>query len=129
MTQTGLIKEILNVISCSKFKASDYGEMGLILKHMVSNWVKNNNVNDVEFIVDKEAVNEIYGVNELKTYTSKHIKFVNGYSEIMALADKLLKDSDGPGWNFCTRDDNRWNSEYLFTGSDCTYYIIIKKIA
>lgn len=131
MTQKELIQEILNVITCSNFKKEDYfSEFADEITETVSNWVTTNNVTDVEYTVEEEGLNGMYDTNELKSFTTKPIKFIEGYCEIMDLADKLFENEcDGPGWNGNARDDERWNSEYLFTGSDCTFYTLIKKVA
>lgn len=131
MTQKELIKEILNVITCSNFKVSDYyGNFGREIKKTITSWVTENNVTDVEYTVEEEGLNVMYDADELKSFTTKPIKFIEGYSEIMDFADKVFENEcDGPGWDGYDREDTRWNSEYLFTGSDCTFYILIKKIA
>lgn len=130
MTQNELIQEILNVITCSNFKVSDYGQFGREIKKTITSWVTTNNVTDVEYTVEEEGLNGIYDTNELKSFTAKPIKFINGYCEIMDFADKVFKNEcNGPGWDGYDREDTRWNSKYLFTGSDCTFYTLIKKIA
>ena len=131
MEKKELIQEILNVITCSNFNASDYDEEFVNeITETVSNWVNNNNVTDVEYIIEQEGVTDMFDVDELKSYSTKQINFIEGYSEIMSLADNLFVDEyEGPGWDGYARSDTRWNSEYLFTGSDCTFYTIIKKIA
>jgi hypothetical protein len=131
MTRSNLIQEILNVITCSNFEKEDYfPDFVNEITETVSNWVTTNNVTDVEYTVEEEGLTGVYDINELKTFTTKPIKFIEGYCEIMDLADKLFKNgSNGPGWDGYTREDTRWNSEYLFTGSDCTFYTLIKKIA
>ena len=130
MTQKELIQEILNVITCSNFKKEDYfTDFADEIVETVSNWVNDNNVTDVEYTVEKEGVTDMFDIDELKSYSTKPINFIEGYSEIMDLADKLFENEyDGPGWDGYARSDVRWNSEYLFTGSDCTFYILIKKI-
>lgn len=131
MTKKELIQEILNVITCSNFKASDYDEeFANEIIETVSNWVNYNNVTDVEYIIEEDGVTDMFDIDELKSYSTKPIKFIKGYCEIMDLADKLFENEyEGPGWDGYARSDTRWNSEYLFTGSDCTFYTIIKKIA
>ena len=131
MTQKELIQEILNVITCSNFEKEDYFPNFVDeITETVSRWVTTNNVTDVEYTVEVEGLTGVYDINELKSFTAKPIKFIEGYCEIMDLADKLFEnESNGPGWDMYTRDDVRWNSEYIFTGSDCTFYTLIKKIA
>lgn len=131
MTQKELIQEILNVITCSNFEKEDYfPDFVDEITETVSNWVTTNNVTDVEYTIEEEGLNGIYDTNELKSFTAKPINFIKGYCEIMDFADKVFENEcNGPGWNVYARDDVRWNSEYLFTGSDCTFYTLIKKIA
>lgn len=131
MTKKELIQEILNVITCSNFEKEDYfPDFVDEITETVSNWVTTNNVTDVEYTVEEEGFSGIYDFNELKSFTAKPIKFIKGYCEIMDLADKFFENEyEGPGWDGYARDDTRWNSEYLFTGSDCTFYTLIKKIA
>lgn len=130
MTQKELIQEILNIITCSKFKASDYGQFGREIKKTITSWVTTNNVTDVEIFVDNEGLNCTFGDDALTDVTTLNVNYIEDYITMQELADeKLGDDCDGPNWNGYTREDTRWNSEYLFTGSDGTFYTLIKKIA
>lgn len=130
MTRSNIIQEILNVITCSNFKVSDYGEFGKEIKKTVTSWVTANNVTDVEIFVDNEGLSCTFGDDALADVTTLNINYIEDYITMQELADeKLGDDCDGPNWNGYTREDTRWNSEYLFTGSDGTFYTLIKKIA
>ena len=130
MTQKELIQEILNVITCSNFKVSDYGQFGREINKTITSWVTANNVTDVEIFVDNEGLSCTFGDDALADVTTLNINYIEDYMTMQELADeKLGEDCEGPKWNGYTREDTRWNSEYLFTGSDGTFYTLIKKIA
>lgn len=97
---------------------------------LVSNWVNDNNVENVEFTLDKESLSDMVDDwKSIKNITKYKINFVKNYSAIMKAADEAFKGNEnGPGWNGHNRDDNRWNDNYLFTGSDGTIYVLVKKI-
>lgn len=129
---TEIIKDILKIISNSaEFDTEDYGEWGDEITMMVTNWVRNNDVEDVEFTVSKEELEDVYNeADSIKTLTDKKITFVGDYCDLQDKMSEVLGDNyDGPGWNGFERADNRWNDTYFFTGSDCTHYVLVKKIA
>jgi len=137
MTKAEVINEILKVILHSEENVTlesikeDYDEeFAQEIWDYVSNWVNNNNVENVEFTLDKESLMDVWGDWEsIKNITNCKISFEEDYSALRNLANNVFKkESAGPGWNGYARDDNRWNDEYFFTGSDCTYYVLVKKL-
>ena len=137
MTKSEVINEILKVILHSKENVTlesikeDYDEeFAQEIWDYVSNWVNNNNVENVEFTLDKESLMNVWGDwKSIKNITNCKISFEEDYSALCNLANDVFKrESAGPGWNGYARDDNRWNAEYFFTGSDCTYYVLVKKL-
>lgn len=137
MAKAEVINEILKVILHSEENVTlesikkEYDEdFAQEIWDYVSNWVNENNVENVEFTLDKESLRDVWGDWEsIKNTTNCKISFKKDYSALHNLANKVFKgESAGPGWNGYARDDNRWNSEYFFTGSDCTYYVLVKKI-
>ena len=139
MTKAEVINEILKVVLHAKsgtnvtldWIKSEYDEdFAQEIWDYVSNWVNENNVENVEFTLDKESIEDVWGEwKSMNDVTSCKINWVKDYDKIQNAADKAFKDNEnGPGWNGFVRDDNRWNEKYFFTGSDCTYYVLVKKI-
>ena len=130
--EDNIINEILKVITNSPvFDASDYNDdWADEINTQVANWVRNNDVNDVEFTVSKEELEDVYGdFDSIKDITSKKINFVEDYCDLQDKMNEVLGDNyEGPGWNPFERADDRWNNKYFFTGSDCTHYVLVKKI-
>ena len=122
-----IINEILTIITCSKkFNADDFGSWGKSIKMAVSKWVKENNVNNVEFYLDKDTIAETYGDPEkIESYTTLDIKWLSNYSELQKEANKVLPKNNV---HIDTRSETKWNNEWFFTGSDATHYVLVKKI-
>ena len=139
MTKAEVISEILKVVLHAEpgtnvtldWIKSEYDEdFAQEIWDYVSNWVNENNVENVEFTLDKESIEDVWNEWEsMNDVTSCKINWVKDYEKIQKAADKAFKNNEnGPGWNGLARDDNRWNENYFFTGSDCTYYVLVKKI-
>ena len=131
MTKAEVVNEILKIITNSpSFDASDYDEWGEEIEWQVNHWVEKNNVINVEFTVSKEELEDVYNEwKPMKDLTSCKIHFLKTYDAVQDKMEKVLgKNFDGPGWDGSSRDDTRWNEMYFFTGSDCTHYVLVKKI-
>lgn len=128
-----IVNEILKVVTNSpEFNPADFDDEFVDEINMeVTNWVRNNDVNDVEFTVSKEELEDVYNEWEsIQDVTDRKINFVEDYCALQDEMDKVLGENyDGPGWNGFERADDRWNDTYFFTGSDCTHYVLVKKIA
>lgn len=126
-----IANEILKVVTnYSDFNLVDYGEWGNEIIQEVNNWINENDVNDVEFTVSKEELEDVWGNSDsIKEVTDRKINFVKDYCSLQEKMKKVLeKDYNGPGWDKVKRSDNRWNDSYFFTGSDCTHYVLVHKI-
>lgn len=125
-----LVNNILCVIMNSKESYGDDWEDEIL--HYVKKWVKKNNVKDVEYTVSTEEMIDNYGDDKLiKEIAKDKLNFVEDYTALQDKMQEVIGDScyDGPGWDGNNREDTRWNNDYFFTGSDCTHYVLIKKIA
>ena len=62
---------------------------------LVSNWVNDNNVENVEFTLDKESLSDMVDDwKSIKNITEYKINFVKNYSAIMKAADEAFKGNE-----------------------------------
>ena len=101
------------------------------IKSEISHWVKENDVNDVKFTVSKEEIDEYSGdYKSILDTTSRKVDFVENYGDLQDEMERVFSNGyDGSGWDGFARSDSRWNEKYFFTGSDCTFYVLVEKIA
>lgn len=131
--QKNLCKEILQVVLNSPVvDESDYDPRFMrSIKSEISHWVKENDVNDVKFTVSKEEVDEYSGdYKSILDTTSRKVDFVENYGDLQDKMERAFSnDYYGSGWDGFARSDSRWNEKYFFTGSDCTFYVLVEKIS
>jgi hypothetical protein len=137
MDNTDLIHNILNVVTCStSFNPNDYSHdgpgtgWGYEIEKYITDWVNSNDIRNIKCIVDLNGINTLFDLSDLLQISKFHVDTVENMSEINELAQSLItyENMQGPGWDGSNRDCTMWNSEYFFTGSDCTYYILLQKI-
>lgn len=133
MEKKNLINEILKVITLSEnFDPNDYDDeyMEYIIDNVTS-WVEDNNVENVEFTLSKGECEDVWGDPYIvRKCTNLKVNLLPEYDDVQNEMEKVLGEHyEGPGWDGEQRTDDRWNSEYFFTGSDCTQYVLVKKIA
>lgn len=131
MEKKNLINEILKVITLSvNFDPNDYDDdyMEYIIDN-VTHWVEDNNVKNVEFTLSKGECEDVWGDPSIaRKCTNLTVNLLPEYDDVQNEMEKVLGTHEGPGWDVEQRTDDRWNSEYFFTGSDCTHYVLVKKI-
>lgn len=134
MESNYLINEILKVITLSNvFNPENYDDEYIeFIINNVTNWVNDNNVENVEFTVSADDCEGLCGDKYIvREYTNFNVNFIScsDDNDIYDEMEKVLSENyDGPGRDINNRSDDRWNSDYFFTGSDSTFYVLIKKI-
>ena len=108
MTQSNLIQEILNVITCSNFKVSDYGKFGREIKKTITSWITENNVNDIEIFVDNEMLSCTFGDDALADVTTLNINYIEDY---MTMAEQVEVQSTSYYYD-CMMGTNMWMDLY-----------------
>ena len=125
-----LVKEILNASTGSNDPMNDFGDNDWVieLKESIKEWISENDVKNVELYVSDEETKGL-GV-DMSEVTNLKVNYVETYEDLKDIVDNVFAEGyDGPGWDGFERSDTRWNNNFFFTGSDCSFYILTKKVA
>ena len=131
--QKSLCKEILQVVLNSPVVDESNWDRQYMreIKSDISHWVKENNVNDVKFTVSKEELDVYYDdYKSIQKATSRKVNFVDSYEDLQhEMKNAFSNGYNGSGWDGFSRSDSLCNDKYFFTGSDCTFYVLVEKIS
>ena len=125
-----LVKQILNASTGSNDPMNDFGNNDWVIElcESIKEWVSENDVKNVELYVSDEET-KCLGL-DMSDVTNLKVNYVETYEDLKDIVDNVFTEGfDGPGWDGFERSDTRWNNNFFFTGSDCSFYILTKKVA
>lgn len=99
------------------------------LKDLVKNiekWVTSKKVSNVEYFVSTDQLEDLgYGSSIFTYLTGNPINYLSedDFQDIR----ENIEFNGGPGWDGIAREETTWNDKYLYTGSDGSFYIIVRK--
>lgn len=101
------------------------------LQDSVKEFVRLSKAKEIEFTISKDLIQEInMEESDFDGLTDAKINFIEAdYSDFIDMAENLIPNDMGRGYNGINRDYISYNENYFFTGSDATFYILAKKIA
>lgn len=126
-----LINEKLKISSTNKFDKKYIiddisGFVNGSAAQLVEDWVNSNNVENIEYYMSNEAIEELgFTTDEFEDETIFKINWVD---DLYSLMSNYLKKYKGPGFNSAQRSDDRYNYKYLYSGSDTSFYVLVKKL-
>ena len=130
--QNILSNEILSIalgVSTNELENQFDDELLKEMHEEIETWINKYNVKEIEYYVNKNELEDIcIEPEELTNLTNSKINFLD-YDEFYEMKDKVLSGNiEGSGWDGQYRDETSYNKEYFYTGSDGSYYIIVKKL-
>ena len=123
--------DIFKVITfIEEYNPEELEEVGVQLSRIVFNWICRKHIHNVKYYVCTDQLVDFVGSSyqNLKQLTKYEIKFFDDVNEWDNFVSSKMTDTEGPGYDIQKRMEISWNNNYLYIGSDATYYILIEKI-
>ena len=126
-----LTTDIFKVITFSKeYNPEEFDQFGVQLGRTVFNWICRKHVHNIKYYVCTDELIDFVGdsYQELRQLTKYDIQFFDNVDEWDNFVNSKKVDTEGPGFDIQKRMEISWNDNYLYIGSDATYYVLIEKL-